>query len=107
MKLQDKAQAIRVLVHPGSELLERMLEEDLSLSQLAQRIGVDRELLRDFLLGAADVTPDLAVQLAKGTGLSADYWIRMQESHDAIESGNPLPIDVVEQEQVVAQDVHE
>lgn len=94
--LRREEYAMLPLVHPGYVLLQKMLDEDWSLSDVANQIGADRELLRDFLLGDADISPDLADKLEHGTGLSADYWIRVQVRHDAAEAGTPLPIEFVE-----------
>ena len=73
------------LVHPGSLLLGEMLERDWSLTELAKQTHADRELLRDFLLENADLTPELADQLAAGTGIEVAFWTRMQQSFDSKE----------------------
>ncbi|MDB5390724.1 MAG: addiction module antidote protein HigA family [Planctomycetaceae bacterium] len=84
------------LVHPGVMLLEEMLERDWSLTQTANAIGADREQVRDFLMSAEDVTPEFAKQLEAGTGIAADYWLRVQARHDAAESANPLPAETID-----------
>jgi antitoxin HigA-1 len=67
--------------HPGEVLAETVLEE-LTVTELAERLGVSRVALSRVINGRAAVSAELAIRLARLLGGSAEAWLRMQLSYD-------------------------
>lgn len=69
--------------HPGLFLKDELLA-DFGLSQqaAADTLGVTRESLNRLLNGNAAVSPTMALRLEGLTGLSARFWLNMQNDHD-------------------------
>ena len=73
-------------VHPGAILREEALVElDVSVTEVAARLGVSRIALSRVLHEHVRVAPSLAVPLeAAGVG-TARAWLAMQTPHDLTE----------------------
>ena len=88
---------------PGEMLLEEFLEPlGISQSAFAVRLGVSFPRLNEVIRGKRAVTPDTALRLARVTGMSADFWLGLQQDWDlwhalrsrkaaVIEGLEPLP----------------
>ncbi len=64
-------------------LLEEWLRPlDLSQSAFAIRLGVSFPRLNEIVRGKRGVTPDTALRLARVTGMSADFWLGLQQDWD-------------------------
>lgn len=69
--------------HPGEMLLEEFLKPlGISQSAFAVRIGVSFPRLNEVINAKRSVTPDTALRLAKVTGMSADFWLGLQQDWD-------------------------
>lgn len=70
---------MKLAVHPGEILREDVLAElELSVSEVAERLGISRVTLSRVLHGHARVSSNLAVRLeAAGVG-TARSWLAMQ-----------------------------
>ena len=91
--------------HPGEMLLEEFLKPlGISQSAFAVRLGVSFPRLNEIVRGKRAVTPDSALRLARVTGMSADFWLGLQQDWDlwhalrsrkaeVIEALQPLPRD--------------
>ena len=89
--------------HPGEMLLEEFLKPlGISQSAFAVRLGVSFPRLNEIIRGKRAVTPDSALRLARVTGMSADFWLGLQQDWDlwhalrsrqaeVIEALQPLP----------------
>jgi addiction module HigA family antidote len=77
--------------HPGEMLLEEFLKPlGLSQSAFAVRLGVSFPRLNEVINAKRSVTPDTALRLARVTGMSADFWLGLQQDWDlwhALRSG--------------------
>jgi addiction module HigA family antidote len=69
--------------HPG-EFIEGVYLEpcELSIRQVAERLGVSASTLQRLVAGKSRVTPDMALRLSRVLGRSAESWLAMQDSHD-------------------------
>jgi antitoxin HigA-1 len=67
--------------HPG-EVLREYLPEDVSIGEVAKRLGVTRQALSALLNGRAGVSASMALRLEGALGTSAEMWLNMQTSHD-------------------------
>jgi len=82
--------------HPGEMLLEEFLKPlGISQSAFANRLGVSFPRLNEVIRGKRGVTPDTALRLARVTGMSADFWLGLQQDWDlwhAMHSGEAAEI---------------
>ena len=70
-------------VHPGEMLLEEWLKPlGISQSAFAIRLGVSFPRLNEIVREKRSVTPDTALRLARVTGMSADFWLGLQQDWD-------------------------
>jgi addiction module HigA family antidote len=69
--------------HPGEMLLEEFLRPlGISQSAFAVRLGVSFPRLNEVVRGKRAVTPDTALRLARVLGMSADFWLGLQQDWD-------------------------
>lgn len=69
--------------HPGEMLLEEFLKPlGISQSAFAIRLGVSFPRLNEVIHAKRGVTPDTALRLAQVTGMSADFWLGLQQDWD-------------------------
>jgi addiction module HigA family antidote len=66
--------------HPGEMLLEEFLKPlEMTQVELARRLGVSYPRLNEIIKGRRSVTPDTALRLARVLGMSADFWLGLQQ----------------------------
>lgn len=69
--------------HPGEMLLEEFLKPlDITQSAFAVRLGVSFPRLNEIVNVKRSVTPDTALRLARVTGMSAYFWLGLQQDWD-------------------------
>lgn len=66
--------------HPGEVLSEWLTE--ISTTEAAERLGVDRGTLYRVLNGKAGVSPDMDIRLTKALGTTPGLWLGMQAQYD-------------------------
>lgn len=66
--------------HPGEVLREWLA--DITVTDAAQRLGVTRVALSRILNGAAGISADMDLRLAKALGTSPGSWYAMQGAYD-------------------------
>jgi addiction module HigA family antidote len=83
-------------------LLEEFLKPlGVTQTAFALRLGVSYPRLNEIIRGKRSVTPDTALRLAKVLGMTADFWLNLQQDWDlwhamrdgaaAIKRLEPLP----------------
>ena len=74
---------MRVKTHPGEVLAEEFMRPlGLSANRLAEEIGVPANRLSEIVRGRRGVTADTAIRLSRRFGMSPDFWMNLQSSHD-------------------------
>jgi addiction module HigA family antidote len=64
-------------------LLEEFLKPlGISQSAFAIRLGISFPRLNEVINAKRSVTPDTALRLARVTGMSADFWLGLQQDWD-------------------------
>ncbi len=77
--------------HPG-EVLREFLPEEMTLEEVAQRLGVSRVHLSRVLNGHSAITAEMAMRLGLLTGTSPESWLASQMKWDLWQvSQKPLP----------------
>lgn len=73
----------RPLTHPGEMLFEEFVKPlDLTQAKLARRLDVPYPRLNEIIKGSRLVTPDTALRLSRVLGMSADFWLGLQQDWD-------------------------
>ena len=89
--------------HPG-EFIRAVYLEPLGLTgrQLATKLDVSPSTVARLLTGKSDVSPEMALRLAKTLGRSAESWLAMQQHRDLWRARQTLDLSRVEALQVDA-----
>ena len=70
-------------VHPGEILREDFLPEyGLTVTALAEAVGVSRQSVNELLRERRAVSPAMALRLGKLFGTSPEFWINLQRNGD-------------------------
>lgn len=81
--VQRRLPTHRPPTHPGEMLLEEFLKPlGISQSAFAIQLGVSFPRLNEVVNAKRSVTPDTALRLAQVTGMSADFWLGLQQDWD-------------------------
>ena len=69
--------------HPGEMLLEEFLRPlGITQSEFAIHLCISFPRLNEIIHGKRGVTPDTALRLARVLGISADFWLGLQQDWD-------------------------
>lgn len=81
--LSRRLPAKRPPTHPGEMLAEEFLKPlGVSQSAFAERLGVSSPRLNEIIRGKRSITPETALRLAQVLGMSADFWLGLQQDWD-------------------------
>lgn len=73
----------RLPTHPGEMLLEEFLTPmGLTQRELANAIHVPYQRINEIINERRGITPATALRLAKFFGMSADFWLNLQQRWD-------------------------
>ena len=69
--------------HPGEVLKELCIEPlNLTITEVAEALGVSRKTLSAILNGRAGISPEMAIRLSKAFDTSAESWLNQQMQYD-------------------------
>jgi addiction module HigA family antidote len=71
--------------HPGEVLREYL--GDISVTEAALKLGINRVTLSRVVTGASGVSADMAYRLADAFGTSPELWAGMQLQFDLYQAG--------------------
>ncbi|WP_422823640.1 HigA family addiction module antitoxin [Vreelandella janggokensis] len=75
--------------HPGETLREDVLSAlNISVTEMARRLGLARETLSRILHERAPISPDLAVRLERAGIGRARTWLSVQSDYDLWQAEN-------------------
>lgn len=70
-------------VHPGEVLKQEWLEPlGMNPNGLAKALGVDRQGVYEIVGGKRGISADMALRLARWSGMRPEFWIGLQTDHD-------------------------
>lgn len=70
-------------VHPGEILREEYItERGLTITEVANGLGITRQMLSAVVNEKAAITPELAVKLSEAFGNTAQFWVNLQKSYE-------------------------
>ena len=83
MSIANKTGMKRRPTHPGEMLREDFLPDyDLTVSGLAEALGVSRQSINELLRERRAVSPEMALRLARLFGNSPEFWLNAQRAVD-------------------------
>ena len=83
MPASHRLPSARRPTHPGEMLLEEFLKPlGITQSAFAVRLGISFPRLNEIIHGKRAVTPDTALRLERVLGMSADFWLGLQQDCD-------------------------
>lgn len=81
--LSRRLPAKRPPTHPGEMLFEEFLKPlGVSQSAFAKRLKIASPRLSEIIRGKRNITPETALRLAQVLGMSADFWLGLQQDWD-------------------------
>jgi addiction module HigA family antidote len=81
--------------HPGEMLREDFMPDyELSVSGLADALGVSRQSINELLRERRAVSPEMAIRLGRLFGNSAEFWLNAQRAVDLWEASQALKSEV-------------
>lgn len=81
--------------HPGEMLREDFLPDyGLTVTALAEAIGVSRQTVNELLRERRSVSPEMALRLSRLFGNSPEFWLNAQRAVDLWEAGQAIKEDV-------------
>ena len=83
--------------HPGKVLDELYLKElKISISALALKLGISRDVAESFVNGACPVTAEIVLRLAKAFHTTPELWLDMQQGYDLWHAKQTVNLDDVQ-----------
>ncbi len=68
--------------HAGGLITEYLEDSGISLRALAKNLGVSPAALSKCAAGKTSISPEMALRLEAGLGISARLWLAMQATYD-------------------------
>lgn len=70
-------------VHPGEILREEFIKKrNLTITEVAQGLGITRASLSAVCNEHAGISPDLAVKLSEAFGNTSQFWMNLQKNYE-------------------------
>jgi len=81
--------------HPGEMLREDFLPDyGLTVSSLAEAVGVSRQTINQLLRGRRAVSPEMALRLARLFGNTPEFWLNAQRGVDLWDAAQAIKAEV-------------
>jgi addiction module HigA family antidote len=81
--------------HPGEMLREGFLPDFwLTVSSLAEAIGVSRQSINELLRGRRAVSPEMALRLGRLFGNAPEFWMNAQRAVDLWDASRAIEEEV-------------
>lgn len=78
--------------HPGTLLLETVIKPlGLTVTEAAERLGVTRKALNDFVHEKANLSVMMSYRIAEATGTTPESWYNMQVRLDLWKTAQHKP----------------
>ena len=95
MSISNKGKKEVRPIHPGEMLREDFLPDyGLSVSSLAQALGVSRQTANELLRERRAVSPAMALRLSRLFGNSPEFWLNAQRAVDLWDAAQELEFEV-------------
>ena len=93
--------------HPGEMLLEEFIKPlELTQTELSRHLGVSYPRLNEIIKGKRSVTPDTALRLSRVLGMSAYFWLGLQQDWDLWHAMNSPEAKKIKRLKPIPRDQH-
>jgi antitoxin HigA-1 len=97
MSIVNDRRMTRRPTHPGEMLREDFLPDfDLTVSRLAESIGVSRQSINEILRERRAISPEMALRLSRLFGNSPEFWMNAQRAVDLWDAEEMIKKDVAQ-----------
>lgn len=72
-----------IAFHPGAYLEEIVEDIGTTSADFAQQVGISAKLMDSIISGTGNITEDVAIKLAKQTGISKQSWLNIQNDYNS------------------------
>ena len=91
MSIQNTRERTIRPTHPGGMLREDFLPDyGLTVTSLAEAIGVSRQTVNELLRERRAVSPEMALRLSRLFGNTAEFWLNAQRAVDLWEASRAM-----------------
>lgn len=73
---------MRTPIHPGEVLADELEERGLSANKIALALNIPPNRITAILRKQRGITADTALRLSKFFGVSAEFWMNLQEQYE-------------------------
>jgi addiction module HigA family antidote len=95
MTISDTERMKRRPTHPGEMLCEDFMPDyGLTVSGLADAVGVSRQSINELLRGRRAITPAMALRFGRLFGNSSEFWMNAQRAVDLWDAAQALEEDL-------------
>jgi addiction module HigA family antidote len=95
MSIPNSTKMKRRPTHPGEMLREDFLSDyGLTVSRLAEALGVSRQTINELLRGRRAVSPEMSLRLARLFGNAPEFWLNAQRAVDLWDAAQAIERDV-------------
>ena len=95
MSIANDNQLARRPVHPGEILREDFMPDyKLTVSGLADALGVSRQSVNELVRERRAVSPEMALRLGRLFGNSPEFWLKLQRAVDLYDTAAATRDDV-------------
>jgi len=95
MSVPNTGRLMRRPTHPGEMLREDFLPDfGLTVSSLAEAVGVSRQSINELLRGRRAVSSGMALRFSRLFGNSAEFWLNAQRAVDLWDAAETMKSDV-------------
>jgi addiction module HigA family antidote len=75
--------------HPGGIIRRQYIEPlSLTISELANTLGISRKTLSKIVNERGSITPDMALRLSKAFKTTPELWLNLQQNYDLWQASN-------------------
>lgn len=91
MSIQNTRERLIRPTHPGEMLREDFMPDyGLTVSGLAEALGVSRQTVNELLRERRALSPEMALRLSRLFGNTAEFWLNAQRAVDLWEASRAL-----------------
>jgi len=95
MSIANRGEMKRRPTHPGEMLRDDFLPDyGLTVSGLAEAVGVSRQSINELLRERRSVSPEMALRLARLFGNSPEFWLKAQQAVELWDAAQAAKEDV-------------
>ena len=68
--------------HPGALLKDELEARDMKQINLANRLGIAKNVMSELVNGKRNITPEIAIKLEEVLEIKAEFWMKYQVAYE-------------------------